>query len=90
MKKRAILYTENMENLLSLAEFLVSDNWEIISADETAEFLGSKNIPVTVEKSLLNSSYENDAHLRLLHQIDQTENKYSYDGLESAGEVKLV
>jgi len=90
MKKRAILYTENMENLLSLAEFLVSDNWEIISAGETAEFLGSKNIPVTVEKSLLNSSYENDAHLKLLHQIDQTENKYSYDGLESAGEVKLV
>ena len=31
MKKRAILYTENMENLLSLAEFLVSDNWEIVS-----------------------------------------------------------
>ncbi len=90
MKKRAILYTENMENLLLLAEFLVSDNWEIISAGETAEFLGYKNIPVTVEKSLLDSNNDNDAYLRLLHQIDQTDNKYSYGGLEIAGEIKLV
>ena len=45
MKKKAILYTSNFEKLATLAQYLVHDDWEIISAGETARFLKENNIP---------------------------------------------
>lgn len=90
MKKRAIIFTENMEMLTTLAEYLVSDNWEILSAGETASFLRSKSIPVTLERSLLNSSRESDDYFHLLHQIEQPENEYNYDSVANNSSIRLV
>lgn len=90
MKRRAIIYTENFEQIQPLAEFLVSDDWEILSAGETAAYLAAKNIPVTVEKSLLPSDRENDNYYRLLSQIEQTGNDYNRNSVENIGAIKLV
>ena len=45
MKKKAILYTSNFEKLATLAQYLVHDGWEILSAGDTAKFLAENNIP---------------------------------------------
>ena len=90
MTKRAILYTENLEGLPALAEFLKSDNWEIISAGESAAYLSAKGIPVTVEKSLLPGNRDNETFSHLVQQIIQNEESTNKDSLENKGSIKLV
>ncbi len=90
MKKRAIIFTENLDRCPSLAEFLVSDDWEIISAGETAAYLASKNIPVTIEKSLLASNRESDDFFRLLQQVEKSASAFGGESLESMAAIKLV
>lgn len=90
MKKRAIIYTENMEQLPALAEFLICDDWEIISAGETAAYLSSKNIPVTEDKSLLSSTETDDSFFQLLQQITQNKTSFYSETLTNKGAIRLV
>ena len=69
MKKKAILYTSNFEKLAILAQYLVHDDWEIISAGETARFLKENNIPFQVAKPLLSNANSDDSFISILHMI---------------------
>lgn len=69
MKKKAILYTSNFEKLATLAQYLVHDDWEIISAGETARFLKENNIPFQVAKPLLSNANSDDSFISILHMI---------------------
>jgi len=64
MTKRAIIHVDDAEGIISLAEYLVSDDWTIISANKTEELLKKSKIPVTREQALIESnSYVNDIAL---------------------------
>lgn len=69
MKKKAIIYTENTNKLLALANYLVQDNWEIISAGNTGEFLAKNLIPYTLDQSLIETPKGHDDFTRLLHLV---------------------
>ena len=69
MKKKAILYTSNFEKLATLAQYLVHDNWEILSAGKTASFLEDNNIPYTLTKQLEGNANSDDGFLILAHMI---------------------
>ena len=90
MKKRAIIYTENMEQLPALAEFLICDDWEIVSAGETAAYLNSKHIPITEEKALLSNTPADDSFFRLLQQVTQNESDFYHDSFSTKGAIRLV
>ncbi len=90
MKKRAIIYTENMEQLPQLAEFLICDDWELVSAGETLAYLNSKHIPVTEEKALLSNTPADDSFFRLLQQVTQNESDFYHDSFNTKGAIRLV
>ena len=90
MKKRAIIYTENMEQLPQLAEFLICDDWELVSAGETLAYLNSKHIPVTEEKALLSNTPADDSFFRLLQQVTQNESDFYHDSFSTKGAIRLV
>ncbi len=69
MKKQAILLVENTDNLFVLAQFLVHDGWEIISAGNTASFLKNSNIPVTIDKSFTTGINSNTNYLKYVYNI---------------------
>ncbi len=69
MKKKAILYTSNFEKLATLAQYLVHDGWEILSAGATAEFLQDNNIPFTMTKTLVSNANSDDSFIQSMHMI---------------------
>ncbi|MBQ5997924.1 MAG: hypothetical protein IJL70_00450 [Treponema sp.] len=69
MKKKAILYTPNFEKLATLAQSLVHENWEIISAGQTADFLKAQNIAVTINRALEDTMIPNDNYVKILNMI---------------------
>lgn len=69
MKKKAILYTTNFEKLATLAQYLVHDDWEILSAGETGKFLAENNITYTLTKQLEHGVNSTDSFLNLSHMI---------------------
>ncbi len=69
MKKKAILYTSNFEKLATLAQYLVHDNWEILSAGVTANYLKDNNIPFTYTKQLEANANSDDGFITLTHMI---------------------
>lgn len=69
MKKKAILYTTNFEKLATLAQYLVHDDWEILSAGETAKFLAENNIPYTFTKQLEHNANSDDSFINLIHSV---------------------
>lgn len=50
MEKKAILYVENSDHILELAQFLVTDGWTIISGGATGEILRKHNIEYQAER----------------------------------------
>ena len=69
MKKRAILCTADTENIVSLAEYLVKDGWEIISAGHTAEVLSQDGVPFAEDNSLIDSPRTFPDYLALYRSI---------------------
>lgn len=88
MKKIALLYTSNTDKLVNLAQFLVHDGWEIISAGNTATFLKKQNIHVTVEKSIESDIYSEDSFSNILKMLLNAGRDYSKNS--AAQEIKLV
>ena len=52
MVKKAILFCENNDGILELAQFLYKSGWEIYSNGETAEILKENNISYLIEHAL--------------------------------------
>jgi len=52
MVKKAILFCENNDNILDLANFLYKSGWEIYSNGTTADILKENNIPFKIEHAL--------------------------------------
>lgn len=69
MKKKAILYNSNFEKLATLAQYLVHDDWEILSAGDTAKFLQENNIPYTYTKQLEYNPNSDDSFISLYHSV---------------------
>ena len=69
MKKKAILYNSNFEKLATLAQYLVHDDWEILSAGDTAKFLQENNIPYTYTKQLEYNPNSDDNFISLSHSV---------------------
>lgn len=69
MKKKAILYNSNFEKLATLAQYLVHDDWEILSAGDTAKFLQENNIPYTYIKQLEYNPNSDDSFISLYHSV---------------------
>ncbi len=69
MKKKAIIYTSNFEKLATLSQYLVHDNWEILSAGDAAKFLAENNIPYTYTKQLELNANSDDGFIPLVHMI---------------------
>ena len=72
MKKRAILYTYDFEKLATLAQSLVHEGWEIISAGATADFLRAQNIAVTINRSLDARSIPDEGFMKILRMVLST------------------
>ena len=72
MKKKALLYTSNFEKLATLAQTLVHEGWEIISAGATADFLKAQNIAVTIDRSLEDHFLPNEKLENLRAEVSQT------------------
>lgn len=85
MKKKAVLYTPNFEKLATLAQSLVHENWEIISAGATADFLKAQNIAVTINRALEEPLNSNDSYIKLMKMI--TENGRSIQTTASRSEA---
>ena len=78
MKKKAILLVDNTDRLVNLAQFLVHDGWEILSAGATAAFLKSSNIPVTIDKGLTASINTDPNFIQYIYGItNNTTNRYT-------------
>lgn len=90
MKKKAILYTTNFEKLATLAQNLVHDDWEIISAGETARFLKENNIPFQVAKSLASNANSDDSFINNLHMILAAGRKLLASSIYTEDVINLV
>lgn len=90
MKKKAILFTTNFEKLATLAQYLVHDNWEILSAGQTAKFLENNNIPYTFTKSLENNANSDDSFITLLHEILASGRNLMASSFSSESVINLV
>lgn len=90
MKKKAILYTSNLEKLALLAQYLVHDDWEILSAGITAKFLEENNIPYTFTKQLENNANSDDSFITLLHEILATGRNLLTTSFATDSEINLV
>lgn len=69
MKKSAVLYTENLDGLEQFAKTLVSENWNIISAGKTADFLKEKGIPFLMDHSISSQIKTSDNFSHILYLI---------------------
>lgn len=91
MKKKAVLYTQNFEKLATLAQSLVHEGWEIISAGATADFLKAQNIAVTVDRSLEEKNIPNPNFTRLCDMILRTnraiQSSHGHEGIDVVFEV---
>lgn len=90
MKKKAILYTNNFEKLATLAQYLVHDNWEILSAGVTADFLKENNIPYTYMKQLEANANTDDNFITLMHMILASGRKLLASSIYTESVVDLV
>ncbi len=90
MKKKAILFTTNFEKLATLAQYLVHDNWEILSAGQTAKFLENNNIPYTFTKSLENNANSDDSFITLVHEILASGRNLMASSFSSESVINLV
>ena len=72
MTKKAVIHVENTENLVEFAEFLVSENWTILSANKTEEILKKQRIPVTRENSLSENNMVKADTYKLIRRIMMT------------------
>ncbi len=88
MKKKALLYTSNTDKLVNLAQFLVHDDWEIISAGSTADFLKKQNIRITVEKSIDSDLYTDDSFSKILTMLLIAGHDFSKNN--TAEKIRLV
>lgn len=72
MKKKALIFTENSDGVLELAQFLLSDEWEIISNGNAAAILQSAHIPFITNEALQSTTQWNDTFLNTLRSIIST------------------
>lgn len=90
MKKKAILYTTNFEKLATLAQYLVHDNWEILSAGVTAKFLKDNNIPYTFMRQLETNANTDDNFITLMHMILASGRKLLASSIYTESVIDLV
>ena len=83
MKKKAIIYAENTDRLLTLVNYLVQDDWEIISGGDTAEFLSKNLIPYTMEPSLSSVTKGHDRFTSLINLVINSKSEETYDSYTS-------
>lgn len=72
MKKKALIFTENSDGVLELAQFLLSDDWEIISNGNAASILQGAHIPFITNEALQSTTQWNDTFLNTLRSIIST------------------
>lgn len=90
MKKKALLYTSNFEKLATLAQTLVHEGWEIISAGATADFLKAQNIAVTIDRSLEDHFLPNEKLENLLRLIVGTGRQIQTSHTRAESFISLV
>lgn len=90
MKKKAIIYAENTDKLLILANYLSQDDWEIISDGETAEFLAKNLIPYTMEPSLSSTSKGHDRFNSIINLVLNSKQEDDYDSFDFDDSISLV
>lgn len=69
MKKIALIFTEILDNLEELVDFLYKEGWEIVSSGPTAEIIKALNIPVKIDKSISSNVKQDDNFIELLYKI---------------------
>ncbi len=69
MKKRAILCTADTKNLTELAQYLISEGWELISAGRTGKFLADSEIPYTEASALIETSPSFSTYMTMYRSI---------------------
>ena len=67
MKKRALISVFDKKGVLDLAQFLLSENWEILSTGGTAKFLTENNILVTDVSDVTGFPECLDGRVKTLH-----------------------
>lgn len=72
MIKRALIYVENTENLLTLTQYLSSEQWTIFSAGKTEELLRKNQINVLHEPALSDSNVYFDNTSKVMKEILET------------------
>ncbi|MDE5898859.1 MAG: hypothetical protein K2H09_06295 [Treponemataceae bacterium] len=90
MKHRAIIYTDNTEQVLPLAEFLVQSDWEIASSGATAEFLTAHGVPVSVEKAIDAPLKQGDAFIHLMDMVFSSRQNAEEGRFGGGTQVSLV
>lgn len=69
MNKVAIIHVENTDNILEFSEFLVSEGWTLLSANQTEDFLKKNKVPVIHEESLVDSTIHKSDASNIIKQI---------------------
>lgn len=93
MIKRAIIHVENTENLLELTQYLTSNNWSLLSANKTEDYLRKNKIPVNHEISLSEASTYTNDFVRFIHEIissKSVDSNYSMIHSDSSSNIFLV
>lgn len=69
MNKIALLHVENTDNILEFAEFLASEGWTLMSANQTEDYLKRNKIPVVHEQSLEESNLRYNDNTNLIKRV---------------------
>lgn len=69
MSKKAVLYTENTEGILELAQYLNKNDWTIYSNGKTAELLKNNDIPVKTEPAFDNGPRNMSQSSELMNKV---------------------
>lgn len=92
MKKHAILFSKNSNEILKLASYLESNSWSILTAGDTARILTVEGIHYTYEPALEDESVSSDEKLNLLNQIQKSsyEKEFNSDLNNNSKNIFLV
>ena len=90
MKNRALLYTDDTDNLTTLARCLAKRDCEILSAGQTGKLLSDAGIAYTAVQIFDDSPRTFGDYAAMLQSLAASGRENEYDDFDETGTLRLV